>query len=99
MSVATSYTTRNFSEALDLLKQGKKLSRIGWHRAGMWLELQLPDENSKMTKPYVFMTIPEHIVQDEGGAQNEPELRIPWLCSQTDLLAEDWFVFELTQGN
>ena len=67
----------NFSEALALLKEGKQITREGWNGKDMYLELQKPDENSKMTLPYIFMKT----VQDD---------LVPWLASQTDLLTEDW---------
>ena len=44
-----------FSKALDLLKQGKRLCREGWNGQGIFIELQVPDENSKMTVPYLFI--------------------------------------------
>ena len=72
-----------FSKALEALKAGKKISRSGWNGKGLWLELQVPDAHSKMTLPYVFMSYP-------ADAQNTPGARVPWLASQTDLLADDW---------
>lgn len=67
----------SFSYALNYLKQGKKVSREGWNGKGMWLKLQTPDAYSKMTLPYIYMKTVE-------GKY------VPWLASQTDLLAEDW---------
>ncbi len=50
----------------------------------MWLLLQRPDAHSKMTKPYIFMEYPVgHVAYPRG-------CRVPWLASQTDLLAGDW---------
>ena len=50
----------------------------------MWLALQIPDENSKMTLPYVYIEYPVgHPAYPQGS-------RVPWLASQTDLLSEDW---------
>jgi len=69
----------DFGQALLLLKQGHRVARDGWNGKGMSLELQRPDMNSKMTLPYIFMTT----VQGQ---------RVPWLASQTDMLAEDWAV-------
>ena len=63
--------------AVKQLWDGKRVARAGWNGRGMWLELQVPDERSKMTLPYVFMST----------AQGD---LVPWLCSQTDLLATDW---------
>lgn len=65
--------------ALNQLRLGKKVTRTGWNGKGMSLELQVPDEHSKMSLPYIFM----------NTADGE---RVPWLASQTDLLAEDWEV-------
>ena len=73
----------NFGEALSLLKNDIKVAREGWNGKGMWLELQRPDSHSKMTLPYVFLNYP-------SDAQNTPGARVPWLASQTDMLAEDW---------
>jgi len=67
----------NFSDALVLLKAGNKVARRGWNGKGMWLNLQVPDPHSKMTLPYIYMkTADDH--------------QVPWLASQTDILAEDW---------
>jgi len=69
----------NFGEALTLVKAGIKVSRAGWNGKGMWIEIQRPDANSKMTLPYLFLNYPHGDV-------------VPWLASQTDLLQEDWMV-------
>jgi hypothetical protein len=70
-----------FGEAISALKEGKRVSRTGWNGKGMWLELQVPDAHSKMTLPYVYMKT----AQDD---------LVPWLASQTDVLAEDWGIAE-----
>ena len=75
----------NFGDALMLLKNGQKVARLGWNGVGLWLELQVPDVNSKMTLPYIFISYPEN-------AKTTPGTRVPWLASQTDMLAEDWYV-------
>lgn len=73
----------NFGDALQALKAGSRVSRTGWNGKGLWLELQVPDAGSKMTLPYVYLNYPD-------DAQNTPGARVPWLASQTDMLAEDW---------
>jgi hypothetical protein len=75
----------NFGQAIEELKAGCKVSRSGWNGKGLWLELQRPDEHSKMTLPYIYINYPM-------DAQNTPGARVPWLASQTDMLAEDWGV-------
>ena len=72
-----------FELALDALKMGRMVARKGWNGKGLWLEMQRPDVNSKMTLPYIYLNYPD-------DAQNTPGARVPWLASQTDMLAEDW---------
>lgn len=75
----------NFSEALEALKNGDHVARTGWNGKGLWLELQRPDEHSKMTLPYIFINYPV-------DAKNTPGARCPWVASQTDIMADDWEV-------
>lgn len=77
----------NIGEMIAALEAGKKTARSGWNGKGLWLELQVPDAHSKMTLPYVFMSYPQ-------DAQNTPGCRVPWLPSQTDLLARDWVIVQ-----
>lgn len=67
----------NFGQAVESLKNGKSVAREGWNGKNMNLSLQTPDENSKMTLPYIYMkTVTGDLV--------------PWLASQTDMLSSDW---------
>ena len=75
----------SFSDALHMLKLGKKVARTGWNGSGLWLEVQRPDAHSKMTLPYIFINYPDN-------SKTTPGARCPWLASQTDLMAEDWVV-------
>lgn len=70
----------DFGQALKVLKMGGKVCRRGWNGKGLWLEMQFPDAHSKMTLPYVYINYPQ-------DAQNTPGARVPWLASQTDLIA------------
>lgn len=76
----------NFGQAIEQLKQGNRCARGGWNGKGIFIELQVPDAHSKMTSPYIFI--------DTTGLQTDnalaPKSRVPWLASQTDMLAEDW---------
>ncbi|MGL4821075.1 MAG: DUF2829 domain-containing protein [Bacilli bacterium] len=67
----------SFGQALELVKTGSKVARQNWNGKGMYVELQEPTELSKMTRPYLYMkTVDDQLV--------------PWVASQTDILAEDW---------
>ena len=79
-----------FGLAIEALKKGHRVARKGWNGNGIFIELQVPDAHSKMTQPYIFI--------DTLGLQtnnpNAPKGRVPWLASQTDMLAEDWQIVE-----
>ena len=78
----------NFGEAIEALKDGRKVARKGWNGRGIFIELQVPDSHSKMTHPYIYI--------DTTGLQTDnsyaPKDLVPWLASQTDMLAEDWTI-------
>jgi len=84
-----------FSEALHRLKHGARVRRTGWNGKGMWLGLihggGLTNSGWTFTNgkwdnypclPFIAM-------------KTADEKIVPWLASQTDLLAEDW---ELVEG-
>lgn len=79
--------TQGIGWAIRNMENGAKVQRTGWNGKGLWLEIQVPDENSKMTMPYVYINYPDDAV-------NTPGARVPWMASQTDLLAYDWYVVE-----
>lgn len=66
----------NFGQALEILKKGGKVTRCGWNNPNIWLELQIPDEHSKMTLPYIYMV--------------KNESKFPCDLSCESILAEDW---------
>ena len=72
---------KRFEFALSMLREGNRVSRSGWNGKGQFLELQRPDENSKMTLPYIYI----HTVVGD---------LVPWIASQSDLLGEDWMEAE-----
>ncbi len=78
----------DFGIVIKTLKQGGTARRRGWNGKGIFIELQKPDAHSKMSYPYIFI--------DTTGLQTDnpdaPKSRVPWLASQTDMLAEDWEV-------
>ena len=67
----------DFGWALEELRDGQAVRRLGWNGPGQFLLLQVPDEHSKMTRPYIYITT----VHGE---------KVPWLASQSDMLGTDW---------
>lgn len=76
----------SFGDALRGLKAGARVARKGWNGQGIFLELQEPDENSKMTSPYIYINTTGLQTDNEAAPKN----LVPWLASQTDMLADDW---------
>lgn len=80
-------TGQDIGWAIAMLRGGNTVRRQGWNGKGMWLKLQMPDEGSHMTLPYIYIEYPEgHVAYPFGS-------RVPWLASQTDILATDWEAF------
>lgn len=69
----------DFGEALDHLRSGEKLQRLDWNAPGQCVQYQGTDVHSKMTRPYLYLTT----------ASGD---RVPWVPTQTDVLASDWRV-------
>ena len=81
----------NFGEAIAALKSGKLVARESWNGKGMWLIL------------IVGEAVAQAIADRYGDGNAIPVLEaiymktatgelVPWLASQTDVLAEDWYV-------
>lgn len=87
----------NFGDALNRVKAGAKIARAGWNGKGMWLAYQkaypegiainkntaeatgLPEGTVCKFLPYLMMKTADNSF-------------VPWLASQTDILAEDWVI-------
>ena len=85
-----------FGLAIELLKKGAKVARAGWNGKGMFLFL-VPGSTFTVNRAPLLGIYPEgtqinycpHI--DMKTADDKV---VPWLASQTDVLAEDWVVVE-----
>ena len=86
----------NFGDALQALKHGQKVAREGWNGRGMFLFL-VPGSVFKVNRAPLLGIYPEgteinyrpHI--DMKTVDGEI---VPWVASQTDLLADDWCIVE-----
>lgn len=72
----------DFGQALHALRNGKRVQRVGWNGKGMWLEYVAAkqwsyDQNARETLPFIAM-------------KTADDKFVPWLASQTDILANDW---------
>jgi hypothetical protein len=82
----------NFSQALEQIRLGHPVARAGWN--GMFIFL-VPGSTFVVNRPPLLGIYPEgteinyHPHIDMKTADNQV---VPWLASQTDMLADDWTV-------
>lgn len=79
----------NFSDALNLIKSGKRLARAGWNGKGMFVFLVHGSRFGVNRPPLLLINYHAHVDMKTADG-----LVVPWVCSQTDLLAEDWEIAE-----
>ena len=79
----------SFSEALALLKKGMRVSRKGWNGKGMWIVLIHPG-NAMHTSAAGGYPMQPCVGMKTADCNMQPG----WLCSQNDMLAEDWMLVE-----
>lgn len=91
----------NFGEAIEALKQGKRIARKGWNGRGMYLWL-VPATTVKAEwchEPHL-----KALAEENGGEIEaygsirmltaDKKILTGWLASQTDILSEDWFIYD-----
>lgn len=84
----------NFGQALESLKAGERVSRSGWNGRGMFLFL-VPGSKFQVNRPPLIGVYPEGTTIDYRPHIDMKDAEgkvVPWLASQTDLLADDWGV-------
>lgn len=79
--------TFSFSKALDFIKKGGSVTRIGWNNPNIYVMAQYPDENSKMTKPYLYM-----VKKNSDGTLD----KFPLDLSCESIFAEDWVEYSIS---
>ena len=85
-----------FGLALEALKRGERVARSGWNGKGMWLSYvsngaydvgckTIGGDDRTGDYPILLPWI---------GMKTADEKFVPWLASQTDMLAEDWVIVD-----
>jgi len=81
----------NFGEAIEALKQGKRVQRSGWNGKGMHIFLE---ENFtsliKMSGREIERKYEPVICMWTAQQTTQPG----WLASQADILSEDWSIVD-----
>ena len=88
-----------FGEAIEALKQGKKVARKGWNSKGMYLWLK---PAATIKAEWCKDPILKDIAEANGGEVEalgticmktaDGKILTGWLASQTDMLLEDWVI-------
>ena len=73
------YIDVNFGIVIEQLKKGNT-AKLPYWSDDVFIELQIPDEHSKMTHPYIYVTSRFD--------------RVPWVATQVEILSEKWIVTE-----
>jgi hypothetical protein len=85
----------NIGQAVEVLKQGHRVCRSGWNGKGMWLIL-IPAEawhvEDISDERIQLMGMKDNRISNSSwvAMKTADNKVVPWLCSQTDLLAADW---------
>lgn len=82
-----------FGLAIEALKKGRRVARAGWNGKGMWLGLvegyeYNPDKGEATAYALGCVKLPWIGMKTADGCF------VPWLASQTDMLAEDWTIVD-----
>lgn len=90
-----------FGLAIEAMKLGHKVARKGWNGKGIYIFLVDEAVGFKCVGhngENCDVRLQQHIAIDTTGLQTTndaaPKSVVPWLASQTDMLAEDWEIVE-----
>jgi Protein of unknown function (DUF2829) len=88
----------DFSLALSALKRGHRIARAGWNGKGMWLtlspggEVQAANLWAPNNKAFAVRNGGSAVVLPYITMKTADNCIVPWLASQTDILASDWTI-------
>lgn len=84
----------DFGNAIRALKDGKRVERVGWNGKGMFLyyvpEGAYPARTEVAKKEWGEDALVPY--QAYIAMKTVQGTVVPWLASQTDMLAEDWSI-------
>lgn len=82
----------DFSDALTHIRSGGRAARAGWNGKNMFVFL-VPGSKFKVNREPLLSILGEGTEVDYHGHIDMRTANgqiVPWLASQTDLLADDW---------
>ncbi len=90
------FSAMSFGVAIETLKLGYRVARVGWNGKGMWLVMVSgPDDPEPNVAGYMMawddgVSIGVDRLLPWIGMKTADGGFVPWLASQTDILANDW---------
>lgn len=93
-----------FEVALISLKAGQRVTRAGWNGKGMWLAMVpghewLVQNDGAPTRGIARIAGLNYRTLPWIGMKTADDAYVPWLASQSDLLADDWRLVTDEPGN
>lgn len=92
----TSTDGLTFGLAIEAMKKGHKVCRSGWNGKGMYLFV-VPGSHFKVNRQPLLGTFPEGTsieYQPHIDMKTAQDTVVPWLASQSDMLANDWQIVD-----
>ena len=83
----------SFGEAIEMMKNGKRMSRRGWNGKRQYIELAT-GISYKNAEGEIVNAEHEAIGNAAIAFVGTSGVQMGWLASQADMLAEDWEVHE-----
>lgn len=83
----------NFGQALEALKEGKKVAREGWNGKNQYIELAT-NISYKNAAGEIINVNHETMGNKAIAFVGTIGIQLGWLASQSDMLSEDWKIIE-----
>lgn len=80
-----------FGEAITLIEAGHKLTRLSWHNRNEWLAIVSENEVTRGSET--------HITKKWIGIKTITDYFMPWVPSQSDMLTNDWILYDDSRDN
>jgi hypothetical protein len=106
MGFVKSNKQMNFGQAVEALKEGKRVQRTGWNGKGMFV-FQRPSDTLATDFIPKVKSLPESVKVFLADQKRDVDFLAyfcmysadgkivnGWLASQTDMLAEDWSILD-----
>ena len=96
---------QNFGQAIEALKQGKRVARQGWNGKGMFVFQQIPAEINEEIIPKMQslpQTVKDEFAKRGGNIRYKNQLAMVypdntiygWVASPSDVLENDWCILD-----